>query len=427
GEAQRRRWTFYEVIKVTGTMSATFAIIIILATIILLIRLHVSLSIALLGSAALLGFLLGLSLPQIGISFINGAIAEETLLLLAAVLLILFFSALMKETGNMSRAITALQNIFRDDRATVAIIPAVIGILPIVGGAMLSAPLVEEASDALKLSPERRTFLNYWFRHVWEYTLPTYPGVILSATIMAVPVAKISLTNLPLTLAAIAVGIFLGFRAVRPSSTESGPLKPPHFIRSLASFLGNLSPFFFVLLLTLYFRIHLAYCLAVAAVGVALYYRLSGSVLKRLAITSFSWEIVFLILGVMIFKEILMASGSMTSMAKEFTRIGLPPVIVIISLPFILGIITGYSNAMVGISLPILLPFFQASGNGLAYLMLAYGSGFCGSLLSPVHVCLIMTQEYFHADLNRIFRMLFLPVAIVFFTGVGTLLFYLWF
>jgi len=384
------------------------------------------LSITLLGSAALLGFLFNLSLLQVGTSFVRGGLATETLLLISALLLILFFSALMKETGNMSRAISALRKVFRDARATVAIIPAVIGILPIVGGAMLSAPLVAEASDELKLSPERRTFLNYWFRHVWEYILPTYPGVIISATIMSVPVAKISLTNLPLSVAAIAVGIFLGFRTVQALPSPNDSLTLPQAIKSLGSFIGNLSPFFFVLLLTLYFKIHLAYCLVISAAGVILFYRLPGSQIKRLGKESFSWEIVFLILGVMIFKEILENSGAMNTVAKEFAQMGLPPVLLIIVLPFILGIITGYSNAVAGLSFPILYPFFQASGHPLGYLMLAYGAGFCGALLSPMHACLIMTQEYFRADLNQIYRLLILPVSIVFFTGVGFLLIYIW-
>lgn len=407
-------------------MPGTLKIILILAIIILLIRFKVALSITLLSSAALLGFFFRLSPSQIGVSFVKGGLAPETLLLIASLLLILFFSALMKETGNMSRAITALRGIFRDARATVAIIPAVIGILPIVGGAMLSAPLVAEASDELKLSPERRTFLNYWFRHVWEYILPTYPGVIISAAIMSVPVAKIALTNLPLSIAAIASGIILGFRTVQPLSSPDGSLTLPQVVKNLGSFMGNLSPFFFVLLLTLYFKIHLAYCLAISTLGVILFYRLPGSLVRRLGKESFSWEIVFLILGIMIFKEILEASGAMNSVAKEFAQMGLPPVLLMISLPFILGMITGYSNAVVGLSFPILYPFFQASAHPLGYLMLAYGAGFCGALLSPMHACLIMTQEYFRADLNQIYRLLILPVSIVFFTGVGFLLIYLW-
>jgi len=38
--------------------------------------------------------------------------------------------------------------------------------------------------------------------------------------------------------------------------------------------------------------------------------------------------------------------------------------------------------------------------------MLAFVSGFVGCLLSPVHLCLILTREYFHASWGGIYRML---------------------
>jgi len=35
--------------------------------------------------------------------------------------------------------------------------------------------------------------------------------------------------------------------------------------------------------------------------------------------------------------------------------------------------------------------------------MLAYVSGFIGVLLSPVHICLLLTNEYFGSDLSKVF------------------------
>jgi uncharacterized protein len=393
-------------------------IILILIGILVLIRFKVALSVTLLSSAAVLGLFFNLSPSKIAVAFFNGARDPETLLLTTSLLLILFFSAIMKETGNMTRSIKALQEIFRDARATVAIIPAIIGILPIMGGAMLSAPLVLEASDELKLSPEKRTFNNYWFRHVWEYTLPTYPGIILIATIVGIPVSQVSLINLPLTIAAIAAGILFGFKGVKSSFSSSSPLTFRHVRRNLGEFVLNLLPFFAVLLLTLYFKIHLAYSLAIAVCGTIFYYRPPRQLVWRLAKISFSWEIVFLIWGIMIFKEVLMVSGAMNSVAREFIQLGLPPLFLILTLPAILGLITGYSNAYVGLSFPILLPLFQASAPNYSYVTMAYCSGFCAVLLSPMHACLIMTREYFKADMGKLYRLLILPVAIVFGTGL---------
>ena len=38
----------------------------------------------------------------------------------------------------------------------------------------------------MNTGPERRTFLNYWFRHVWEMVFPLYPSLVLAAGLMGV-------------------------------------------------------------------------------------------------------------------------------------------------------------------------------------------------------------------------------------------------
>ncbi len=405
---------------------AILKIVLILAAILTLIRYKVPLSITLLGSSVALGFLFHLSPWQMGKGFLNGALDAETLKLIGSLILIVLFSALMKETGNMTRAITALRQIVRDARATVAIIPAIVGLLPVIGGAMLSAPLVSEAAEELKLSPEQRTFVNFWFRHIWEFTLPTYPIIILSSAIADIPVGKISLIDLPLSLASILAGIFLGFRGIRSFSAPAAPLTFQHISRNLTSFLGNLLPFFLVLFLTLYWKIHLFYSLAVAIIGLIFIYRLPVSLIRPLARQSFSWELVFLIWGIMIFKEILMVSGAVDSVGREFAETALPSLVLVIGFPVLLAIITGYPAAIVGLSLPLLLPLVQGTGNTLGYVMLVVASGLCAHLLSPMHLCLVMTREYYGADMNKLYRMLIPPVFVIFLTGAGIFLISLW-
>ncbi len=405
---------------------AIFKILIILTAILTLIRFKVPLSATLLGSSVALGFLFHLSPLRIATGSFHAAFDPETLKLIGSLILIILFSSIIKETGNMGRAITAIRNVFRDARATVALIPATIGLLPVIGGAMLSAPMVSEASEELKLNPEQRTFLNFWFRHIWEYMLPTYPSIILAASIVGLPVADICLINLPLTIAAISAGIFLGFRGIRGASAPGAPLNAAGITKYIGLFSINLLPFFIVLLLTLYWKIHLVYSLAMVIAAVIFVNRLPFALIRRLSRQSFSWEIVFLIWGIMIFKELLEAGGAMTAVGQEFAQTALPPLILIIGLPMVLAVITGYPNAFIGLSVPLLLPMLNESGNPLPYVMLIFASGECAHLLSPMHLCLVMTREYYGADMNRVYRMLIPPVSIIFLTGISVFLISLW-
>jgi uncharacterized protein len=392
-------------------------IVLILAGIIILIRLKVALSLTLLASAVVLGFLFHLSIEGIARGILKALLDFENFKLVVSLQLILLFSAIMKENGSMGKAISALRKVFHDARVTVALIPAIIGLIPVMGGAMLSAPLVAEASDDLQLSPERRTFLNFWFRHVWEYTLPTFPTIFLTASIVGISVTDLALVNLPLTAAAITVGIVFGFRGVKSFKGIHEPLTGGMVFKHLSLFVGNLGPFFLVILLTLYFKLHLVYSLAVVMIGVLVLYRFPFSLLKQLAKKHLSLELAFLIWVIMIFKEILVASGAMGSVTKELAQMGMPPVVLVILLPSLISFITGYPTAFVGLSFPVLLPFIQSSPIGLYYVMLALGSGLSAHLLSPMHACLVMTLQYYHASMEKVYRLLAIPVAILFLTG----------
>lgn len=391
---------------------------VIIAGIIVLIRFKVALSITLIASALVLGFLFRLPGGEILDGLLRAMLSLENLKLVIALELVLLFSAVLKENGAMNRAISALSGVVGDARFTVAIIPAIVGLLPVVGGAMLSAPLVAEASDELGLPPERRTFLNFWFRHVWEYTLPTFPAVFLTAGITGVPIPELVAVGTPLTLAAIAAGVLFGFRGV-PSSRRSGNAGSlPQAGKQLAQFAWNLLPFFLVIGLTVGLDMHLVYPLAMVTTGVILLNRMPPSRLRRLARRHLSIDLAFLIWGIMLFKEILVATGAMANIAGELSAMGIPPLALVVLLPALIAFITGYTTAFVGLSFPVLVPFIEPGGMSAFYVMLGLASGIGAHMLSPMHACLVMTMQYYEADMGETYRLLIMPTAVVFLTGV---------
>lgn len=291
---------------------------------------------------------------------------------------------------------------------------------------MLSAPLVAEASDELRLSPERRTFLNFWFRHVWEYTLPTFPAVFLTASIAGVPVGQLAAVGIPLTLMAIATGVVFGFKGVA-GSAPGGPagsvLEPWKHLRG---FFFNLMPFFLVILLTIGLDVHLLYPMLAVTAGTVLCSRMPVKILKRLARQHLSLELAFLIWGIMLFKEILLSTQAMGNMARELAGLGIPTVGLVMVLPALIAFITGYTTAFVGLSFPVLVPFLPADGLSVYYVMLALASGICAHLLSPMHACLAMTIQYYHAEMGRTYRLLLVPTVFLFLTGTSVFAVALW-
>ena len=92
----------------------------------------------------------------------------------------------------------------------------------------------------------------------------------------------------------------------------------------------------------------------------------------------------------------------------------MPALVILFALPFLMGFATGFSMAFVGIAMPLLVPYI-GSGAGIhsQAFLLAYVSGMAGLLLSPLHLCLVLSTEYFKARLAGVYRYILAPALIL--------------
>ena len=74
----------------------------------------------------------------------------------------------------------------------------------------------------------------------------------------------------------------------------------------------------------------------------------------------------------------------------------------------------------VRISFPLLYPIIVENAVHLNYAVFAFTGGFVGMLLSPLHLCLALTKDYFQAQWGPFYRMLVPSVAMV--TAIAVLL-----
>ena len=134
------------------------------AIIIFLILLYrkISLAISLTASAFLMSFL-SLGIWQTGTTLIKTCIDQTTLTLVFASFFIMLMSALYKETGLVNDLTTSLGSFIKNSKIVVSVLPAVIGLMPVAGGALMSAPMVDTEADKLGLDAHKKTFINIWF------------------------------------------------------------------------------------------------------------------------------------------------------------------------------------------------------------------------------------------------------------------------
>ncbi len=386
------------------------SLIISIVLIVVLVRFRVDLGVSMLAGAAALSLVVGRPIVWTLIELGRAAIAPDTLLLLARIVTIIALGALAGRLGYLDRFVEGLRRLISDNRIVIALMPAFGGLLPMPGGAMLTAPLVETATSKGDVTPEQKFFVNYWFRHVWEYVWPLYPGIVFAAALVGRPVGDLSVANMPLTAAAIVGGVIFVLLRVRAGRNEHTAGERS---KGLHDLLVGIWPFGVVIAGVLILKFELALVVLAVTILLIIFEKVKGpdllSSLKRGA----RFEIITLVLGVAAYQHLLTAAGIVEAVPPFFLRMHMPELLVLFALPALVGLITGVTLAYIAVTFPLLLPLMGGPELDLKLVMFAYASGFVGVLLSPVHLCLVLSREYYRANISRSFRMLVLPSILI--------------
>jgi integral membrane protein (TIGR00529 family) len=278
------------------------------------------------------------------------------------------------------------------------------------GGALLSAPLVDAAGNRTGLPAKKLAAINYWFRHVLEYVWPLYPGIILSASILELEAGTIVSAQWPMSAGMILGGIVFLLIPLGKLAPEKGT---DGFLKNLGAVMGSMWPILVAVVLSFAFSIDLYIAVAAALVLFVLVGRYKGKILLDAARRSVTFQYVSFVFAVMIFKQVFVDSQAADIVAAEITTAGIDPIWVVIFIPFIIGLISGATPAFVSLSYPALMPFIKPDGVDLPLMATAYCAGFFGTLVSPLHFCLVLTVDYFKTTLGQVYIYLIGPLALM--------------
>lgn len=403
---------------------AVIRILLVFAVILFCIRRELSLGNCFCLGALLLGILFGMAPSAILRSAAAALTHPKTLSLAAVVSLILVLSHSLEAAGQMQRLLDRFRGLIRIPAVNIVIFPALIGLLPMPGGAIFSAPMVKNIGARRQLNAADLSYINYWFRHIWEYWWPLYPGVLLINAIGGVNIWSLVRTALPLTVVAVIAGYWplrgkLSFSPVAKSAVKL----------SVWPFFKELTPVWFVIVfgiaigaglsrLNLFGTIAKETGLIVALIiSILLVWRVNGvpaATRRKILINRKVGSMVYMIASILLFKGILEDSQAVTAVSSELLRWGIPLTVVAVVLPMMVGLVSGITIAFVGTTFPILISLIHASPAShalLPYLILSLVSGFVGVLYSPLHVCLLLSNEYFETPMDPVYRHLLVPCS----------------
>jgi uncharacterized protein len=401
-------------------------ILTVFSIILLLNRLRLRLSLSLLIGSIVLGLWMDLGTLQILESALNALTNVQTVSLILIVGFIMLMSRLMEDAGHMERVVNTFNSLSKDARIAGSAMPALIGLLPMPGGALFSAPMVDTALCRQELTGEKKTAVNYWFRHIWEYWWPLYPGVVLAVALLDVDTWRFMIVMAPMTLVTVLSGVIFILRPIGRGSGDGGGVLA---WSKLKGFLWEVIPILIVIFVIILIAgitgiLRLTGVCPKIPGGISILPGLMASIIWVCAVNRISRKkflsalagrailpMLLLVVAIMVFKGVMMDSQAVTEVRNELIAYRIPSVLIILIMPFLSGLITGIAIGFVGTSFPLIIPMFQNSSlfDYLSWAGLAYTFGYMGMMLSPVHLCFLVTKDYFNAGLLRSYQHLILP------------------
>ena len=348
----------------------------------------------------------------------------QTIELAILLTLIYILAKCMQETDAINKMIKSLRSIFFKG-GTLGLIPAVYGLMPVPGGALFSAPLIDKEGEKFKLNQNQKNFLNVWFRHIWFPIFPVSSAMmlIISTEFANINIYELIAANFPAFIAFIVIGfIFLKFYINKIPSPKKIPKKE---YKGLIFLLPPVIPIIiYVLFFSIFTFIGLEnlkdYQRSIFVIGVVfsifiLYFLINIKWKKYLGTikNSLSFNLAFAIIGIMIFRQMIEVSNANEIIAEMIGGLPFHAIFIIIIIPLIMGLITGYNFGAIALSYFLVEPFFQFTNlNIIGIASLIFISSLAGYLISPIHLCNVVSSDYLKTDTTRMYKM-YIPAVVM--------------
>jgi len=395
-----------------GFVDPSIAFIVSLCFLLVLLYKRVNLGITLNATALLLA-LLSLDWQNIPTTVYETTADALTIAVVLATFGIMLLSQLYKETGVINNLSESASRIIRNSKIVSSALPAVIGLLPVAGGALMSAPLVDSEAEKLGLKPEKKAYVNVWFRHTIFPVYPLSQVLIVTSALTGIAIPLIIMRQIPVVVVMVMIGYFIGFWKVS-SREKQGSLN----LRNRSNFDTDLKRFFIAFLPILATIIvvlgidaaglglaSLGLDVSVAAfMGILVLIMISKPNIRVLAKPLKKREIYGVTAaayGAFLLRRVTIAAGISEIFRTLVVNGSIDVILLLTGVPALLGFMTGSPSGGVAISVPILAGMLTFSPSTAALL---YMSAYLGYLIVPTHLCFAFTVDYFKCSMHRLYR-----------------------
>ena len=380
-------------------MNSVFLVVIAaMILIVVLLRFKVLIGPAILSGGLLIWLFESRSFEKLWVAFTETLTMQRTWDLLLCLYFVMCLEVELRKSGSLHGMVVTLRNIFSSNKVTLAFMPAFLGLLPSLGGARFSAPIVQEASEGIAVDDEQKSAINLWFRHIFEFSNPLMPGVILACGIANVSIGDLIDQVGWVTILCFVLGWIFLIVPLKITDPEKATNTQHDRTIDWKSLILAFGPIVTSFLLIVAFDVQAALAMGLVVVAfIPLYFWFKRPIsVKSVCTESLDKKLLFNVGCILYFIQLLTVIGTLDEIVNVFNNSALPQAVIIACLSFIFGVMTGMGQGYIAIVMPIVA--LMAPGN-IVLVGIAMVYGMAGQMVTPTHLCILVTVEYFKSRL----------------------------
>ncbi len=334
-----------------------------------------------------------------------------TLTLTTTIVLIAMLAYVLDRYMILDRMIFALEELLGSTKNTLLVAPAIMGTLTVYGGALMSCPMVGNLGDRLSISNDRKAAINLLFRHALYFVFPLSSNIILAAELGGFSAFDFIKLQFPIAIALYLFGYIFLLREFKDKKREK--ISSRQYVRAIGEFLLYSSPILVSLvgamLFDVSFNISIMFGILIS-IAINQYdkrrdekYNTHESPIVTIY-KGIKFPLIITILGIMLYKNTVNDIDEVLLFLNRLLENGLPIELLIIIATGIICLPLASMNPGIAILFPMILPLAPTYETKLLYAMFIYTSAFIFYFISPLHLCQVLTLDYYKVKMKSLYR-----------------------
>lgn len=381
-------------------MRQIFAVIIGFAFIPIFTKRKLPIAYSIIGSAFIMILVSGLGLNSILEIFSSTLLDPDKIAQYLTVVEIGALGVLLKKYGFIELIIDKLNKVVSNKKLQLMFVAALIGLLTVPGGAIISAPFIDRIGEDLNVEKSKRAVINLVYRHISMHIMPYANGLLLVALLLPqVNVYNVIGLNFIFVFLYVTIGYFTYIKDIKYEKTEIVKGNKGDDILQLAIYT---SPIYFAVILNIVFKV--PFFIGVLG-NILLVYLLRPrkSIIKDF-IKGINLNVFLTIMGVYLIQGTIGNFPEFNKMLESLLSNPNTLIASMIGISAIFGLATGFQPAALGVIIPVIGSMAISLSRMTVLAHIAFVWSFVGYFFSPLHLCQLFTVEYMKVKNSQVYK-----------------------